>query len=396
MRIGLVATRAEGHQLSLHARALIREFRKRGWTTTLFLPSSDHSHPTLLALQEELPGAFDVAALPQHQFTAKVPFLRWTVQRIGDSLALWRGFGEAVAAQPVDFVFPLGLEEIQIGCALKGSPFGPTPFGGILLSNFGYQAERGMPTPVTRIEKVMRGSLPRMLRLGTLRFAAHADPLLVEHRNHLPKLKHYPEKGELLPLPEQASARALLGLPADAFIVVSYGWQTGRKGIREFVRGIQHPDFPADGVGYLVGSQQADAREFLATPDCQALIESGKLIVCAEVIDNGHEAAMFAATDAVWIGYPGFYTMSGVLMQSWVAGKPVLAGDHGIIGHLVQSTESGRTFPVADTAAYVRALLDVRANHATFSANSAQEGTKHGGDCFERTLADFVQDAMKP
>jgi glycosyltransferase involved in cell wall biosynthesis len=74
-------------------------------------------------------------------------------------------------------------------------------------------------------------------------------------------------------------------------------------------------------------------------------------------ISGETELDLFSACDAVWLGYKGHYGMSGVLVQAYRFGKPVIATADGLIGWFCRTGELG---PVIDdlSAAAINGALD--------------------------------------
>jgi len=65
-------------------------------------------------------------------------------------------------------------------------------------------------------------------------------------------------------------------------------------------------------------------------------------------IDSETEQDLFSACDVVWLGYKGHYGMSGVLVQAYRSGKPLIATADGLIGWFCRDGELG---PVIDDLA---------------------------------------------
>jgi len=335
----------------------------------------------------------------------KLPFLRYTMQRVFDDISVAQdiraGFKVCRDSFKPDCVFCLNVDQFQIG-ASKQSPFGSTPWGGILMVNIWYQQDLGMKTRPSRYETRTRIALTRLLKQPELRFLTTADGLLADfcqaRLDGGKKVTSYPERGQLATLPTSHDARAAMGLSPESFVFLSYGWQTTRKGIKELLAALQHPNWPAHGVAVIMGSQRPDAQDILSQPVVATLVQSGKLVLKPGVADDATEAAAFAAADAIWIGYPEFMTVSGVLVQALVAGKPVFAGDHGALGHIVSCDQIGLTAPIYDIAAVTAACRSLATDpdqYRVFQQNAENKGKAHRPGEFERIIADKIEGAMQ-
>jgi glycosyltransferase involved in cell wall biosynthesis len=101
-------------------------------------------------------------------------------------------------------------------------------------------------------------------------------------------------------------------------------------------------------------------------------------------ISSETELDLFSACDVVWLGYKGHYGMSGVLVQAYRFGKPVVATADGLIGWFCRTGELG---PVVDdlTAPTINRALDA----VLAGAPRATPGAQH---LLERnTLSQFKQ-----
>src|SRR5260370_16192863 len=82
-------------------------------------------------------------------------------------------------------------------------------------------------------------------------------------------------------------------------------------------------------------------------------------VVLDTFITNEVERDLFSACDAVWLGYKGHYGMSGVLVQAYRFGKPVIATADGLIGWFCQTGELGPVLDDLSPEAIARAIEEV-------------------------------------
>ena len=114
-------------------------------------------------------------------------------------------------------------------------------------------------------------------------------------------------------------------------------------------------------------------------------------------VTNEMEFDLFSACDAVWLGYKGHYGMSGVLVQAYRFGKPVIATADGLIGWFCRDGTLG---PVIDdlSPASIAAAIEKVLAHGTVPADRAQAPEGSHERLLERnTLAQFkrtLQEAM--
>jgi glycosyltransferase involved in cell wall biosynthesis len=84
-------------------------------------------------------------------------------------------------------------------------------------------------------------------------------------------------------------------------------------------------------------------------------------IVLDRFISSETELDLFSACDVVWLGYKGHYGMSGVLVQAFRFGKPVIATADGLIGWFCRTGELGPVIDDLTPGSINRALDDVLA-----------------------------------
>ena len=95
------------------------------------------------------------------------------------------------------------------------------------------------------------------------------------------------------------------------------------------------------------------------------------------------ELDLFSACDVVWLGYKGHYGMSGVLVQAYRFGKPVVATADGLIGWFCRTGELG---PVVED------LSVTSINRAFDKVFEERPGAPAGQHLLERnTLSHFKQ-----
>lgn len=241
---------------------------------------------------------------------------------------------------------------------LLGSPFGPTPWLGITMRASFHHASVGVRAPHQPFVNAVKSLLFRAaLRCDGLRTLLSIDPTLPQWHagRHGGAALSYladpsPElTGACGTTPDAARLRLRLG--AGPHLLV-YGDVSARKGIRELVQALSGQARAPTLV--VAGMQDAQTRDYLqaAAPALRP-----QPVILDRFITEAEEADLFAACDAVWLGYKGHYGMSGVLVQAYRSGKPVIATADGLIGWFCNGRELG---PVLDdlTTPAIRHALD--------------------------------------
>jgi glycosyltransferase involved in cell wall biosynthesis len=230
-----------------------------------------------------------------------------------------------------------------------GSPFGATPWVGITMRANFHHAKVGVKAPREPLINAIKAQLfLRAIRTPGLKTLLTIDPTLTEW--YVGKPGH-PERHQAAhsaavqyladPFPdaratEPLAARQRLGLGAGRHVLV-YGAITERKGIQELVTALAQRG-GADPLTLVVaGAQDDETRAFFSSAGAlsPAAVFMDRFITAEEELD------LFSACDVVWLGYKGHYGMSGVLVQAYRFGKPVVATADGLIGWFCRTGELG-------------------------------------------------------
>lgn len=260
-------------------------------------------------------------------------------------------------------LLPFG-DYIMHAVALLGSPFGATTWATVVMRPTFHHHSVGVKGPVPSAAWLRRRLFLRFLRTRSLLRCFTVDETLYQFTRSLstPSLKRLAPKVEYLPDPapnmrtvSRADARRMLGLTAQATIVLLFGGVAERKGVRNLItalHALKRPELQA----LIVGAVEDDARPALNSPEALELKRSGRLYQIEGWVGDETESAAFCAADIAWLGYRGHWRSSGVLVQSARAGLPLLACDEGIIGWLTRRYECGLAVPMLDHIEVVHAL----------------------------------------
>ncbi|RFU48107.1 glycosyltransferase [Paraburkholderia sp. DHOC27] len=270
-----------------------------------------------------------------------------------------------------------------------GSPFGKMPWVGITMRATFQHHEAGVVAPRRPLVNAVKAQLfRRALRTPGLRTLLSIDPTLGDwcEKNAAADsatVQYLPDPSPDTPAPDPLQARERLGLTLYGQYVLVYGAISERKGIYELVDALAaRADAP---TLVIAGSQDMDVRAPLKRRLAQL---STPPIVLDQFISGETESDLFAACDVVWLGYKGHYGMSGVLVQAYRAGKPLIATAEGLIGWFCRDGALG---PVLDDLSVdaINQALDLALD--SYDAYPRQSDAA-GGHLLERnTLSHFKQ-----
>jgi glycosyltransferase involved in cell wall biosynthesis len=229
---------------------------------------------------------------------------------------------------------------------LMGSPFGSMPWVGITMRATFHHHEAGVRAPRRPLVNAAKAQLfRRALRTEGLRTLLTIDPTLgdwwAKHAEpDSAAVQYLADPSPDTPKPDPLHARQRLGLTLYGQHVLVYGAISERKGIFELIDALTaRSDAP---TLIIAGAQDMAVRAPLKRRLAQL---AQPPIVLDRFISSEMEADLFSACDVVWLGYKGHYGMSGVLVQAYRSGTPLIATADGLIGWFCRDGELG---PVID------------------------------------------------
>ena len=325
--------RWRGHHIR-YASWIVQEAVARGYDVWLASSAQCFEHPLYLSLQEECGWRIRPLALPEEVETSG------SHGRLGTArfqFRYYRTFARAYRrlsrVERPDFVFIPYLDYCAYAVSVLGSPFGRTPWGGIMMKSHFHLEEMGVQVPSSRLRWIGGRLFLRILRNRSLRALFAFDETLVHYvRKRHPglsgSLRYLPEPTDLRGSHSRGSARQFLGIPGDATVILVYGALDASKGIDALLDGTRMDGFPEDISLLVAGLQAPGVKALLASPRARAMREAGRLYEYDAFLYGEDEQAVFRASDMVWMGYRGQYIASGVQLRrpwpdcrSWPARK---------------------------------------------------------------------------
>ncbi|MBL8047539.1 MAG: glycosyltransferase [Chthonomonas sp.] len=408
MKVLLFASVAEGHQLILHARTILHECHRRGWTTHLVVPEAVTQHKTWPVLQAEFGDKLTFSLMPNpHPEVKKWPFLnefrRILVPDFAHRKAYLTGLAESRKVFTPDAIYMVNFESLERSVAILGFDAGGTPLTGMLMGRSFHYAPMGIPVPMGKFESIFSPKFfRRFLRRKELTKLAIIDPLLEEYiqKEKLPggeKVTFVPDIGKLMVVPREQSLHAELGIASDEFVLLSFGWLHPRKGIAEILAAMDHAEWPEKARVLMVGSARPEAKVLLESDSAKRHMASGRLIVKEGFADDLIEGRAFATADAIWLGYKGHWTMSGVLVQACIAGKPVVAMNQGLIGWYTRRYNIGVEVDIDSPASIgegIRKLMDSPELVRSCAESASAIAQLHEPGSFERNICNLIETAV--
>ncbi|RAR61706.1 glycosyltransferase involved in cell wall biosynthesis [Paraburkholderia unamae] len=272
-----------------------------------------------------------------------------------------------------------------------GSPFGDTPWIAIVMGMTFHHANFGLRTPRRPLVDLAKSALfRRAMRARGLRTLFTIDPTLPDwfagtKPRHAAPLDYVADPFPEIEGVDPQLARARLGLDAHSRYLLVYGAISERKGIRELLPALAHKhDAPCL---VIAGEQEEYTRAFINEHAPQL---THAPVIFDQFVSEDMERDLFSACDAVWLGYKQHYGMSGVLVQAYRFGKPVVASADGLIGWYCRDGAMGPLIDDLEPATISRALeaLARRWNEGApvMQASGEHLLSRNTLDQFKRTL----------
>lgn len=355
------------------------------------------AHPLVQRIAREAWPERRVVLLDLHT-VARGPLLDCSVYlRFRDFYA--RALAEVSRTMPVRLVVAPYADYFFYTLAAFGSPFGATPWIAIVMGMTFHHADMGLRTPRRPfVDRVKAMLFRRAMRARGLRSLFTIDPTLPGWFASTKPARAAPLVYLADPFPQTQAehplrARARLGLDAHTRYLLVYGAIGERKGIRELMHALTRKG----GAPCLLiaGEQDDETRAFI---DAHAPHLTPAPVIFDQFIPEDMERELFSACNAVWLGYRQHYGMSGVLVQAYRFGKPVLASADGLIGWFCRDGALGPLLDDLEPATIARALdaidkLDAGGTAATPRPAGEHLLARNTLDEFKRTLQDALRDA---
>ncbi|HZZ02709.1 glycosyltransferase [Paraburkholderia sp.] len=294
-------------------------------------------------------------------------------------------------AQPIRLVVVPYVDYFFYALPFLGSPFRKTPWIGITMRSTFHHHKVGIKSPDRPIVNAVKALLfKRAIHSVGLRTLLTIDPTLPEWSARNASKNSAGVAYVADPFPDERAenpvlARERLGLdPTQRYLLV-YGSITERKGIYELVHALTRLEHAPTLI--VAGEQDAGTRHFMRN-HVRSLTPAP--LVLDSFIANDVERDLFSACDAVWLGYKGHYGMSGVLVQAYRFGKPVIATEDGLIGWFSRRCELGPILSDLSSASIGKAITETMTSwpHAPQATPSTREDllSRHTLGQFKQTL----------
>jgi len=398
MAILIIEPFVQGHH-GAYLHWIIRAILSRGHSVQLATFEESLAHPSIQDLLSTFGDQLTIITKPFRAFgTFDGNLIHMTLdmlvfrQLLGDFYAL------ASKGSRIDFILLPYLDYCTYALSLAGSPFGATPWGGIIMRAAFHYSAMGVKAPTSKVERIKKWLFGRLLRDPHLRVLFTIDETLYEYAHVWPpgvrsRLVYLPDLAVTKQSIGRAAARECLRITQDALVILVYGSLAKRKGIEVLLQASEHSDFPSRCQLLLAGKQAPDATAILQSPRAERLRQAGRLHEITHYLSEEEENTAFSAADAVWLGYLAHYQMSGVLVQAGMMGLPNIACEEGLIGWLTTRHQSGVVVPISDpsiVAKKIKDLFEIPGRAHEYGNNGRKAYASHTEDAAAKILLQAI------
>jgi len=356
------------------------------------------AHPLFKTILEEAQGTLEVITLrtPTTDYIGNTGTGGLVRRELAYRKLFRRFYHKTLQRARPDFVFLPFLDYCTYAIALLGSPFGQTPWAGIVMRPAFHYKVMGIIGPCSLLLMPKKLLFFRLLAQKKLRSLFTIDPSLFEYlktgsSSSGQKAHYLRDPAEFKDNIEKDVARRLLCLPKDAIVLLVYGTINYRKGVDVLLSAAAHPNFPANVHIVLAGQQGPKAERLLRSNLGERLMSSGRLHEINKYLADEEESMVFKAADIAWLVHRKHYTMSGTLVQAGKIGLPVVACEEGLIGWFAKKYDLGVLLYGLDERSVIDAIWRLVQDKEKF--------VKHGNaarKCFAQHTSDnFVADIFR-
>jgi glycosyltransferase involved in cell wall biosynthesis len=284
----------------------------------------------------------------------------------------------------VDYVIVPFLDDCIFGLALPREAFAGIPWMAITMRTMFHYSAMGVIAERLRFSAIRRLLLYKLLKQRSMDSVLTIDPTLAafagtRNDSFMRKIEYLPDPATYHPvLPTKKEARLQLKVPAEVALILLFGEISARKGVVSLLEAAADPSC-SPRVHVMLAGRFPERAQILENAAFQRLKADGRIHTIDGYVRGADEQRVLAAADCMWLGYTGFYGMSGVMVLSGRHGMPVLASREGLIGYLAKKYEMGVIIEPGDRSSVVNGL-----NRLAEEPEFFQQAGKKGVAVFEK------------
>ena len=380
MKILIVEPEGKGHHIALHLSSIVQKFISSNLNIYLLTTRSAVSHPSFKLIKTKIKKKIKINYLPELRQGKSLSTLNLLLDQFINWKNLRNKYCKILKTNPPDIVYVPTIDWIIKAIGILGSPFKNTPFIALYMK----------PKHHARSIKIERSSFldwldnilfKKILKIKSLKKLLVIDEFFLnysrrQYGNLFYKIKYVPDFSKIKLITSKQEARKNLGISNKSKVILVYGSLQFRKGIKELLVAFQDNQILKDIVILLAGQPDDDVKKLVKSLKIKKLISQKRLFTFLNFHNSHDEQQVFAASDAIWLGYDKkFFGSSGVFYQAIFSDLLFIGQDQGIIGHKIKKYNLGLTIPINNTKKVIKNINNIF-NQSPINLNKMKKSRK--------------------
>jgi glycosyltransferase involved in cell wall biosynthesis len=395
----IIEPHASGHRMH-YVRHIVGEAVERGLNVYIATWPESTNHASFRLIQDHFGGCVSILYLPKLDLTETVLGKKSEFRKQYEYYRIFSAFFEGIGEEiKPDYFFIPYLNMIDKVVPILGSPFGRTAWSGIVMRDTFHHRDMGVMGPQRLSNKIKKFLFLRLLKEKYLQALFTIDPTLpiyLKRRglDSRSRVHYLPEPVALSGSQTTDGARASLNIPQSSIVVLVYGAINARKRVDILLEALSSSDCPKHIVLLIAGRHDGAAERLMHEDKARTLIADKRLFQLNAYLTDRQEYEVFRASDIVWIGYQGHFTMSAVLMQAGAMALPVLSCREGLIGWMTTQHNLGLAIDAGNSKSVMNALVNLASDEnlrAKFGNNGLMLSAARSQKIFSATVMNIIE-----
>lgn len=374
MKVMIIEPLGEGHHMHF-VRLAVRKFLRAKFKLSLVTRRSAIMNPSYQLVKAETNGCIKTYFLPELKKNSNSSSLSILLKQFKEWFVLKYKFSKIIKINKPDIIYIPDLDWVAKAIEILGSPFQKIPFVALYMSPKFHRKLMGLGAP-SRYDWLFDKLFKRLLKIPTLQKLIVMDEFFYKfvkknYKSLAAKIVLAPDFAHFKMLPSKKISRISLGISKNSKVILVYGYLDLKKGIPELLLSLFNTNVPNDLVILLAGQPSTEIIQFMKSNAIKKLLLSRKIITCFKFHDLSDERRVFAAADAVWLGYTqGFLGSSGVMYQAIHSNLSIIGQNKGIIGSYIKKYKLGIAVSPSNPKKVIKGIRDLFDNLDVYSKNN--------------------------
>ncbi len=385
----------EGHH-SVYLNKIASAYIDAGYFVSVTILEECCNHPVVSSLSAKYFDKIQFKLISPRKFDY---YIRFWGGNLGGEIANWfmlrNKFNEINCTRPVDYIFFPYADYFLYIIGLIGLPCNTIPWSGICMQSTIHHSNYDFLAPIRRNQAFKKSLFHRVLKHPSLKKIFTIDELFFKFIcDEFPKInssiEYLADPADVIGSHTRSSARDVMAIPQNAFVVLVYGSISLRKGLHTLISALHKSKSSVDSHLLIVGKHQDTINSLFLSDEMLALKNAGQLHVLNRFVDDETEQMVFAASDVVWLGYKGHFAMSGVLVLAAKARRVIIATQDGLIGWHTRVKRLGIAVDIDDLLS-VKDALEQLSNPEILNFYQSNISSEFVGNTWDKAVKSIMK-----